>query len=213
MLIISAGGPRISPGGGKKRGLSLPPLLQRESKLLRDTKCRWQREKQHTYQSLTSTKTLCVRVHLAFIIMSKPELMILKVCFRRSTFVCPGAQGYFPRPQKNTFKALWKAYTSDAHFNLSCMCTMKHFRINVSRKKSTKIGMSVWVHMYECVHCAYGREGCFGVFNRDVILSNCHYFFAIFISMTIQWFIRLYIKCMYISSVHFISIYALLKMW
>lgn len=49
------------------------------------------RERQNTDQPLTGTETLRMRVHLTFIIISKPELMILKVCFGRNTFVCPGA--------------------------------------------------------------------------------------------------------------------------
>jgi len=48
-------------------------------------------EEQNTDQPLTCIKTLRMRVHLTFIIISKPELMILKACFGRNTFVCPGA--------------------------------------------------------------------------------------------------------------------------
>lgn len=66
------------------------------------------KETQITNQTLASTNALCMTVHLTIIIISKPELMILNVCFGRNTFVCPGARGCFPPPQKNKFKALWK---------------------------------------------------------------------------------------------------------
>ena len=49
------------------------------------------KEKQNTDQPLTCVETLRMRVHLTFIIISKPELMILKACFGRNTFVYPGA--------------------------------------------------------------------------------------------------------------------------
>ena len=93
----------------------LDPLATSGIKLVRgDTAMevlqgRWKPGRSKTQISHSSAlETLCMRVHLTFTIISKPELMILKICVWRNTIVCPGAWGCFPLPQKNKFKALWK---------------------------------------------------------------------------------------------------------
>lgn len=65
--------------------------------------------------------------------------------------------------------------------------------------------------MYECVHCVYGGR------NILEFLTETYYYLTAIISCNIHIYdnaklIRLYIKYMYISSIYFISMYAVVKM-
>lgn len=95
--IISVCGPSLYPGGYRSRRPVFGPLATNGIRLKRrhshggvigKMKAR---EKQNRGQPLTCIKALRMSVHSTFIIISKPELMILKACFGRNTFVCPGA--------------------------------------------------------------------------------------------------------------------------
>lgn len=165
------------------------------------------REKQNTDQPLTSAKTLCMTVHLTFIIISKPELVILKVCFWRNTFVVQ-VHEVVPLCHRKTRSRHYEKYALKKSTLILAICVLWNISGLKSQERSQPRQRRAYEHICTSIHTVYGREE--GIFwgkswvpNR-VVKPQLPLFFVIFISMMTH-LLGSILDCVYISSVYFIS--------
>lgn len=116
-----------------------------------------------------------MRVHLTFIITSNPEINDSESLFLKEHLCLSRCMRLFPSATEKHVQGIMKSMHWKEHFNLSCMCALKHFRIKVSRMKSTKADMGSRAHVYKCTRCVYGKK----LGEKSELLTEMYYLTAI----------------------------------